>query len=187
MEHLALYNELTDLPNQKYFITNLNNRLNKPVPDAQNDRVGVLQAECHMLVQIRDVYGPQFAETLTRKLAAKIHHLLPPDSFLARIERDKFGVILPVNVSHDPLKGLAEDRMAMLEKPLLGGSPSFEQEIYVDANIGAALFPDHAEDAQELMSRADLAMATARDEPGSSYRLYQPGAPTDTTKHSSVG
>ena len=48
--------------------------------------------------------------------------------------------------------------------------------VHVEASIGIALYPDHADDADGLLQRADVAMYQAKSEPHRVLRSTRPSA-----------
>ena len=46
------------------------------------------------------------------------------------------------------------------------------QEIFVNASIGIAIYPDDGEDLETLLMHADTAMYKAKEQGGSSYQAY---------------
>ena len=68
---------------------------------------------------------------------------------------------------HDALLGLAEIVLAEFESPFTSGDVS----LVLGANIGVALYPEHAATAELLLQRADAATYRARQE-GSGIEVY---------------
>ena len=91
---------------------------------------------------------------------------LDNEGTLARLGGDEFAVVMPA-------ANAAEARAAG-ERARAALASSFEVEgmaVHVQASVGVALFPEHADDGETLLRRADVAMYQAKDE-GHGVALY---------------
>ena len=102
-------------------------------------------------------YGPQVADSVLRDAAARLSELLPATRLLARIGQSEFAVLLP-EVDGRQAKVLAGLLVAAFDEPIACGDTS----LYVTANVGISLFPDHGHDMSTLRQRANLALQRAR-------------------------
>ena len=92
-----------------------------------------------------------------------------PDDLVARLGGDEFMVVMgEVEREHAPRR--ARGLLAQLREPL--DLPS--TRINLDCSIGLVLSPDHGDDAQTLLRRADIALYDAK-QARSGVAVYQPG------------
>jgi predicted signal transduction protein with EAL and GGDEF domain len=86
-----------------------------------------------------------------------------------RLAGDEFALVSAAD-------GKGEDAVEMVAavKQLLGQPFQVSgQEIFVDASLGIALYPNSARDAESLLRAANAAMHVAKRTPGTSYRLAE--------------
>ena len=88
---------------------------------------------------------------------------------MARLGGDEFTVIMP-GLTRAGGRGQAGPPHP--ERAWRIRSASAEQEIFVNASIGIAIYPDDGEDLETLLMHADTAMYKAKEQGGSSYQTY---------------
>ena len=166
MEHQALHDTLTDLPNR----TLLHDRLQHAVLAAQrhNDPLALLLMDLDRFKEVNDTFGHHYGDLLLRQLGPRLQSALRESDTVARLGGDEFAVLLPAT---DRLgaTSVAEKLLSAIEQPFALEGHSFE----VGASIGIALYPMHADDTTTLLQRADVAMYLTK-RAGSGYTVYAP-------------
>ena len=103
-------------------------------------------------------------------MAARLRSGLREGDLAARLGGDEFAVLLP-NTRASTAMPIAERLNAALTRPYQLG---LREVAHVGASIGVACAPDHASDADTLMSHADRALYAAKRTRGGVPRLYGP-------------
>jgi len=152
IEHQALHDALTGLPNRTLFQA----RLEEVLADT-DDRVAVLLLDLDRFKEINDTLGHSNGDALLRALAARLELAADGCAALARLDGDEFGLIAYVADAAESLQ-LAERLRTAIAEPTEVAGVSLE----IQVSIGVALAPDHAADAETLLSRADVAMHSAK-------------------------
>jgi diguanylate cyclase (GGDEF)-like protein/PAS domain S-box-containing protein len=152
LEHRALHDPLTDLPNRSL----LQDRLQQAILAARRDHeVGALLIiDLDGFKAVNDQYGHACGDALLKQIGARVRAGLRSSDTVARLGGDEFAVVLPKIGGEGGASRAVTKLRAALEQP-------FEAEghrVSVSASIGVALFPSHAIDPDELMRRADGAM-----------------------------
>jgi predicted signal transduction protein with EAL and GGDEF domain len=93
---------------------------------------------------------------------------LRDEDLMARLGGDEFGIVLPDLPSEDVAIRIVSRLLEELEQPVSVEGLALD----VSGSVGVALYPTHAEDAETLMRRADVAMYAAK-ESGAGYELYR--------------
>jgi diguanylate cyclase (GGDEF)-like protein len=167
-ERLALRDPLTKLPNRVLF----RERAERAIQSARRggSRVAIMILDLDRFRVINDTLGHPAGNALLSKIGSRLQTALRETDTVSRLGADEFGVLLP-EVADAPAASLTADRLLKtLEFPFPIGGVSVE----VEASVGIAMFPDHGEDVDELLQRADVAMYVAKDS-GSRYELYVEG------------
>jgi EAL domain-containing protein (putative c-di-GMP-specific phosphodiesterase class I) len=95
-----------------------------------------------------------------------LRELLRPNDTVARLGGDEFAVLLPA-INAAGAGAVARRVAALMSVPF----PVDGHSLDMDASIGIALHPDHAQDDATLLQRADVAMYLAKRK-GTGYALY---------------
>ncbi len=156
LEHRALHDPLTDLPNRSLFF----DRLEQAMMGFRRDRrpVAMVMLDLDRFKSVNDAYGHVAGDALLRQLAAQLQSRLRATDTVARIGGDEFAWILP---------HVAGPQAAVRKvRALLHAMPrrySFDRnQVEIGISAGMALFPDDAGDVDALMRQADLALYTAK-------------------------
>jgi len=163
--HQALHDPVTGLPNR----TMLQERLEAAIAESRGtDRgVALLFVDLVTFKEVNDTLGTATGDRLLVEVRERIEALLPLEAQLARFTGDQFAVLV-TGVTEPPLvMGLAETVMAGFDSPFTADDVS----LVLGANLGVALWPEHAPTAELLLQRADAATYRARQE-GSGIEVY---------------
>jgi diguanylate cyclase (GGDEF)-like protein len=156
IEHRALYDGLTGLPNRTLF----RDRIEQAILGARRERVSaaVMLLDIDRFKEINDTLGHETGDLLLRELVARLRDQLRANETFARLGGDEFGILLPTASAEDAT-ALAGRVHTALEEPFA----LRELPIEVAASIGVAAYPDHGEDVDTLLQHADVAMYVAKE------------------------
>ena len=168
LEHQALHDSLTGLPNRRLFVDRLGQALRR-IGRREEIKVAVLFMDLDGFKVINDSLGHQMGDKLLAEVAKRLRGCLRPEDTLARFGGDEFTVLIEdVEVSEDAMR-VAERIVQALREPFtLEG-----RELYVGTSIGVGLGSGGMKDSEVLLREADTAMYRAKDE-GSGYKLFDP-------------
>lgn len=119
--------------------------------------------------EINDTLGHHYGDLLLQQVGTRLRSAVWEPDVVARLGGDEFAVLLPSMAASEHITVVANKILNAL-------SESFMLEEFaldVGASIGIALFPDHGQDAETLMRRADVAMYLAKQS-NSGYAIYAP-------------
>ncbi|MFD0317428.1 putative bifunctional diguanylate cyclase/phosphodiesterase [Streptomyces flavalbus] len=151
-----LRDPLTGLPNRQWLLE----RIWTALDDAE--RIGARSAlmliDLDRFRSVNDTLGHLAGDRLLLQTADRLRLALPRGAEAARLGGDEFAVLLPVADSTTSATRIARALVAELSSPLdLDGLT-----LVLEASAGVAVFPDHADDAEGMLRRADVAMYQAK-------------------------
>ena len=155
IRRLATRDRLTDLPNRDRFRQELRQALER----AGRKPTAVLMLDMDRFKHVNDQLGHRFGDGLLKAVAERLrdHAKAHARAVLARLGGDEFGLLLPRTDSAAAHR-LAQHILADFERPIqLDG-----HKVDLSAGIGIACAPEHGQDVDALLSRAELAMYAAK-------------------------
>ena len=156
LEHLALHDGLTDLPNRTLMFDRLHQAI--LVSKREHHPLALLMMDLDGFKEINDTFGHHGGDEVLRHVAGRLKGQLRESDTVARLGGDEFAVILP-GVPDETAASLTASRILQaLQQPLMIEGELLE----IRASIGIVLFPRHAEDADTLLRRGDAAMYEAK-------------------------
>ena len=156
LQHQALTDELTGLPNRRL----LSDRLTQTLAIAKREQnlVAVLYVDLDGFKLVNDSLGHTVGDTLLSLVGERLQERIRHSDTLARVGGDEFMVVLTKLTSRDDAARVAKSLLDVLAKPfLIEGN-----EITISASIGISLFPGDGAEAADLLQHADSAMYTAK-------------------------
>lgn len=169
ISELAYGDVLTGLPNRALF----KDRLEQAVEVAQSMHgcLAVLSMDVDRFKDVNDTLGHQTGDLLLQDIARRLRNAVMGKAdmdMVARLGGDEFAILLP---------GAAAGAAQRVAKRILEtfAQPASIDTYAVDAgmSIGIALYPDHADNARDLVRNADIAMYSAK-RGGSGFTFYDP-------------
>ncbi|WP_299642937.1 bifunctional diguanylate cyclase/phosphodiesterase [Devosia sp.] len=144
----AYQDALTGAHTRSYFFSALRENLHG------NDRpVAYMQIDMDNLKVLNDSQGHAAGDSALVHLVKTLKTLMP-DALIGRLGGDEFGIVLVGQDSKPALVRLGDRILQTLGQPIsIEGRP-----IRLSATIGVALWPQDAAEADELISKADLAL-----------------------------
>ncbi|HXA48043.1 MAG TPA: EAL domain-containing protein [Burkholderiaceae bacterium] len=166
IRRLAYWDTLTDLPNRAQFAL----RLDDAIKDAriQGNECYVLMMDLDRFKNVNDVLGHSFGDALLQQVATRLTKTVGAAYQVARLGGDEFAVLMPF-IDLTEAKAIASRILKSLETPIA----LEEQTVDLGAGIGIAGYPSHGADAESLLSRAEVAMYSAKLS-GNEAVLYDP-------------
>lgn len=163
LRHQAYHDLLTGLPNRWL----LKDRLEQAMAYARDQsQVAVLFLDLDRFKNINDSLGHLAGDQLLAEVAEGLKAELAEGDTLARLGADEFVVLLPNIDGQEAAAARARKLLQCLHEPFRLDA----QEIYVDARVGIALYPEHGADADQLIKHAEAAMYHAKQQ---SHRHYE--------------
>jgi diguanylate cyclase (GGDEF)-like protein len=156
-ERLSLHDALTGLPNRVLFRA----RTEQAIHAAARNRAGlaVMLLDLDRFKEINDTLGHHYGDAVLRQVGERLSATLGEDDTVARLGGDEFAILL--RSVESPAAGAAVAvavRRAIAEAFDVAGV-----RLELGASVGIASFPEHGQDVDVLMQRADVAMYQAKE------------------------
>ena len=175
LEHLAMHDHLTGLPNRALF----QDRLSQGIVIAKRERkpLAVIMIDLDNFKEINDTLGHDAGDQLLKEMGVRMRNALRQSDTISRLGGDEFAVVLP---SAD-----AAGAACAANKLFKALGPPFMlkgQEIIRSCSMGIAVYPDNGRDGEALYKCADTAMYIAKR----SHKGYFVFCPDDTEELSTA-
>jgi len=158
LEHDAVHDSLTSLPNRLLFTDRLEHAVNRSAREPDYN-FAVCFLDLDRFKNINDSYGHQAGDSLLIKVAERLSHVLRPADSVARIGGDEFTFLL------DGVDGLRE-AVLIAERILESLTRSFATdfgEVFVNASIGVCLNNHVYTSAEDMLRDSDIALYRAKE------------------------
>jgi diguanylate cyclase (GGDEF)-like protein/PAS domain S-box-containing protein len=152
VEHQALHDGLTDLPNRRLFRDRTHQALHRSTREGSG--FALLLLDLDHFKKVNDTFGHPSGDALLVEVANRLRRALRSGDTVARLGGDEFGILVPGVADAVAAQVLVDKLRAALGEPFMLGRAAVE----VEASIGWALFPNHGDDIEALVHRADLSM-----------------------------
>lgn len=155
---MARHDVLTGLPNRSHFGTlaldELALRAEQGLPS------GLMIIDIDDFKHVNDGHGHVIGDELLRQVAERLRSMLPASAILARLGGDEFVAMVVPSDSAEDESGPAEQALAAFDIPFrLHGIT-----VPVRASVGLVISTDSGDDLEEMMTKADLALYSAKGE-----------------------
>jgi len=164
LEYQALHDTLTDLPNRTLVLDRLRQAIH--AAGREGKPLALLLMDLDRFKDVNDALGHHHGDLLLKQVGPRVLSVLRESDTIARLGGDEFAVLLPAT-DIDGATVTAQKILEALDRPFVVEGFFLE----IGASIGIALFPEHGEDVDMLMRRADVAMYSAKQS-SSGYAVY---------------
>ncbi|HTA33017.1 MAG TPA: bifunctional diguanylate cyclase/phosphodiesterase [Solirubrobacteraceae bacterium] len=168
LEHSALHDPLTDLPNRLLVL----DRAEQLLARAKRLDVPVIAlfVDIDDLKQINDRHGHQIGDEVLRQVGARLKATLRDNDTVGRIGDDEF-VMLVDSIGLDAAPTLVAERILDVLRQPIGLPADAQAPILLTASIGIA--SGRPESAEALLKDADLALYEAKAEGKNTYVTFE--------------
>jgi diguanylate cyclase (GGDEF)-like protein/PAS domain S-box-containing protein len=166
LTHQAFHDALTGLANRVLFADRLEHALARAARDGSV--VGVLFIDLDDFKVVNDTLGHAVGDQLLIAVADRIGGALRKDDTAARLGGDEFAALIENVQDAYAVEEAASRVLAALAEPVIIDGAT----LYAVASIGITVTPE-ADNADELLRQADLALYVAKGAGKNQWRRYQ--------------
>jgi diguanylate cyclase (GGDEF)-like protein/PAS domain S-box-containing protein len=165
LKHIALYDQLTQLPNRALF----HDRMQVALAHANREktRLSLLFLDLDKFKWVNDNCGHQIGDALLQITAQRILHCVRKTDTVSRFGGDEFVILLDdVGSENNSLK-IAQSILTALNQAF----HIADQLLHIVPSIGIAHYPQHGLDEKQLLASSDAAMYRAKQSGGNRIQV----------------
>lgn len=178
LEHMAMHDALTKLPNRSLLLDRINSAI--ATYNRYEDDFALIILDMDRFKDVNDTLGHLVGDEILVEVSHRLRSLLRDSDTVARLGGDEFAIILQKLDLH-AVKETAQKISDDLEKVY----HIREHNLYLGASLGIALYPQHGKDPETLIQHADVAMYTAKNQ-NIDYEIYRPEDDTSNVRQLSL-
>lgn len=167
IERLAYFDPLTDMPNRRYFLDQLNRRIAEA--KRHQHTLSLIFIDLNRFKEINDSQGHLIGDQVLVEVARRFTRQVRQGDLLARLGGDEF-VLLMDTAEMDTVKECVDK----LRQTLHYGVRIADGRFDLSASFGVAVYPEHGDNSTDLLRHADVAMYQAKHS-GDALVVYDHG------------
>ena len=168
VEFLAYHDPLTQLPNRIY----LKEAIEKMIERSRTIDLhfALLFLDLDNFKYINDSMGHEVGDSILVQIAKRMQKAVSSKAEIIRFGGDEFIVLLNDVQDNADIELCGKTLLRSFKEPFL----IHEEQFFLSASIGIALYPEHALSPSDLIKHSDTAMYAAKRSGKNQYRFYQP-------------
>ncbi|HEY0847793.1 MAG TPA: EAL domain-containing protein [Noviherbaspirillum sp.] len=178
LQHQALHDPLTGLPNRRYLVKTISEAIEKT--EAESRQLAMLFCDLDFFKSVNDMHGHDFGDKCLMEITRRILAELPAQDFVARFGGNEFVVLS--NASLEEAKTKADSLLRAVSRQLVVD----EAMVKIQASIGIALLDEDHTNPSELIRSADAAMFQAKERGRNRVEIFDASLQTTATKRAQM-
>ena len=176
ISYMAYYDTLTELPNRLLF----KNRLEHSIHLAKRTEtlIAVMFIDLDSFKGVNDSLGHVGGDELLKQIGARLSDCVRKHDTVARFGGDEFLIKITQISRVEDIRTIADKILRTFKQPVIVK----EQEFFITASMGIAVYPQDGEDAELLIKNADLSMYISKDKGKNQYTLCSPSIKDDVLR-----
>ena len=166
--HLAFHDSLTNLPNRRSFMNELNREILDRKHRASSTKMSVLFIDLDNFKSINDQWGHDVGDQVLIEAARNIKDAINPSDLVGRVGGDEFIVLLRDIKDEEDLIKYVTRILTKFNTPIsISG-----QEYIMTCSIGVATYPNDGDTSRELIKNADDALYNVKNKGKNHYLFF---------------
>jgi diguanylate cyclase (GGDEF)-like protein/PAS domain S-box-containing protein len=168
IRHQAYHDELTDLPNRRFFMDIVSIEI--PKTHRSQKKLAILFLDLDRFKEVNDTLGHEAGDQLLKEVSGRLKACIRESDTLARMGGDEFNILL-ADISR------TEDITIIVRKIMNSFQKRYRiagHDLPITTSIGISIYPDDGKEMDTLFRYADIAMYHAKEMGKNTYRFYNP-------------
>jgi diguanylate cyclase (GGDEF)-like protein/PAS domain S-box-containing protein len=166
LERMAYHDPLTDLANRRLLEERA--RMSLAFADRHGIQAGLVYLDLSRFKRINDTLGHEAGDDVLVEVANRIRSCLRGSDTASRLGGDEFACLLAEVGGERGALAVAQRIANSLSEPF----ELADRTLHVDAQIGVAMYPEHAADFESLLAAADRAMYRTKIDGNPAIEVY---------------
>ncbi|MBY0243426.1 MAG: diguanylate cyclase [Burkholderiaceae bacterium] len=166
-QELALHDPLTGLPNRRLLEDRIATTLQHATRHCR--KAAVMYLDLDGFKPINDTHGHATGDEILKQVALRLVNSSRKEDTVARVGGDEFVIVLAEVTNIASAQEPASKLIEVVSEPYQVG----DLMLHLSTSIGIALFPDHANDVNQLIHMADQALYEAKRSGKNRYCVAQ--------------
>jgi diguanylate cyclase (GGDEF)-like protein/PAS domain S-box-containing protein len=173
LQYVASHDLLTGLANRSQFRERLEADIKRAA--RQGHHLAVVLIDLDHFKYVNDSLGHQAGDLLLQFVASRLKSVMGDGDLLARAGGDEFMALLDLSGSPQRVGAIVDVMAKQLSAPFR----LFEQDVFVTASLGIAVYPEDGDQHVALIKNADWAMFRAKDAGRNNIQFFSQNMPSD--------
>lgn len=166
LRYQAEHDLLTNLPNRQLFIS----RLESTLEDVRDHGTGaaILYMDLDNFKDVNDSLGHLCGDVLLQLVSQRLANCISEPNLVARLGGDEFAILIPDLKDTAQASQIADTVIQAVGRPYKVD----DHLLHIGVSMGITVAPDDSSQSSSLLSNADMAMYSAKEQSGSHYQYY---------------
>lgn len=182
LEYQANFDMLTNLPNRRHIELHLNNEISSPDPSGKLSKLAILFIDLDGFKEVNDSLGHSMGDRILLDSATRLKAIMAEyDGYVARFGGDEFIASFRCQSR--------EDAELVAEKTIQAFKENFtlnDSQLQLGCSIGVVLYPEHGENTEDLIRRADTAMYKAKAAGRNTFAFFDQSMMHNIVLHNTI-
>ncbi len=166
IQQLSSRDALTGVLNRAGFRAHLERAMDRS--ERYGFNTALLYINVDQFSNVNDNYGEADGDLMIKTISRRLINKMRSTDSIARLGGDEFAVVLEDVSSSADVELIAEKMLGSISAPMILS----EQQVSVEASIGAAIYPDDGQEFSGLIDNARSAMQQAKSVAGGKFLRY---------------
>ena len=182
LEYQANFDMLTNLPNRRHIEHHLSNEIINQEHSSKLSKLAIFFIDLDGFKEVNDSLGHTMGDQILLESAIRLKTLISAyDGYVARFGGDEFIASFRCQSREDAELVAEETILAFKENFTLNDS-----QLQLGCSIGVVLFPEHGENTEDLIRRADTAMYKAKEAGRNTFAFFDQSMMHNIILHNTI-
>ncbi len=180
IQHMAYYDNLTNLPNRFLFKDRVVNAIN--LAKRTGGLISIIFIDLDNFKSVNDTIGHDGGDQLLKEVARNLKSRVRKSDTVSRFGGDEYMIMLNNIKDEEDISRIADKVLSIFAKPFIIQG----QEFFVTGSLGISVYPIDGEDPKTLIKNADTAMYQAKSKGKNRYAFCTSSMKTEVEKNLTI-